>query len=133
MTGPAVARYKTIDPRNAYLARQRLTYYEPAVGQFIAWAGQDDVTVRFSDESTGFTAEGFASTITGLGPFDMSESTAEPGVYYAEIPAASLLTPLLARIGDYVYQIVEGGVGDSGTYALVETLPLLVAQPRYPQ
>lgn len=133
MTGPAIARFKTIDPRNSYLARQRLSYWEPALGQFIPWTGQDDVTVRFSDEVTGYTDEGFASTISGLGPFAMVESTAEEGVYYYNVAAFALQSPLGTRIGSTIYQIVEGGAGDSGTYLVVETLPLLVSQPRYAQ
>lgn len=135
MTGPAIARMKTIDPRNSYLARQRLVYWEPALeppNNWLPLLGRDDVTVRFSDEESGFADTGYASTIAGLGPFDMVESTGEPGTYYYDVQVTALQTPLLARLGSVIYQITEGAVGASGTYMLCVSLPLLVGQPRNP-
>lgn len=132
MTGIAIARFKTIDPRNTYLVRQALMYWENALGEWIAWTGRDDITVRFSTEETGFTDEGIVSTISGLGPFDMVEASGEPGVYFYAVPALALRDALLPLVGQVIYQIVEGGTQASGTFILTDSLPLLVSQPRFP-
>lgn len=132
MTGIAIARFKTIDPRNNYLARQRLLYWEGALAQYLPWIGRDDITVRFSLEASGYTDEGVVSTISGLGPFSMVEATGEAGVYYYDVASLALRDALSDLVGTVIYQIVEGGAQASGTFALCDSLPLMVSSPRYP-
>ncbi len=132
MTGPAIARFKPIDGWNTFLARQRLEYYEPAAGGFIPWSGRTDVTCRLSLEPTGYTDEGWASTIEDCGPFDMVEASGDAGMYYYDIATSNLANGgLRDMVGDTIYLIVEGAVGYSGTYTLTVSVPLRVIEPRY--
>lgn len=123
-----ITRLKTINPRNAYLARQAMLYFEPLTNTYLPWAGRTDVTVRFSTDPDGFTDTGYPDTL--LGPYPMTE-TADPGVYYAEISGDDLSAALLARVGETIYQIVEANYG-SYYNGLTDVQPLLVVEPRAP-
>ena len=125
-----ILRSKTIQPRNAYLARQSLRDYVAASDSFEPWTGRSDVRVRFSVEPTGFDSHGVESTL--FGPYDMTESSGEPGTYAVAVPVADVTDALSSLVGSTIYQVVEGGF-DGTDYALTDVLALVVTEPRQPQ
>lgn len=129
MTAP-IARMKTISLRNNYLVRQPIEYYVPGSDAWEPWPGVPAApTVRFSVEPTGFTDEGYPSTI--VGPYVMVESGASPGTFYYDVPSDALSLALADLVGETIYQVVEGSFG-SHYYGLTDVQPLLVIDPRNP-
>lgn len=126
---PQITRIKPINPRNDYLARQQILYYESAINQWLPWQGRTDVGVRFSSDPDGYTALGYPDTL--FGPYPMYES-GDPGVYYADIPADDF-TDILLGLGDgeTIYQVVEANYG-TANYGLSTVQPLLITDPRAP-
>jgi hypothetical protein len=127
-----ITQQKTINVRNDFLAREALTIYDGGTNTFIALLGAGDVTARLSTLPTGFDVTGNPSTITGLGPSAMVESTGVRGTYYYAFNAAALKTGLATLVGTTVYLVVEGVYANDAN-ALVVVQPLLVVDPRAPQ
>lgn len=126
---PQVTRIKPINPRNDYLAREQILYYESVVNKWLPWQGRSDVTVRFSSDPDGYTDTGYPDTL--FGPYDMTES-GDPGVYYADIAADDFSAILLALgNGATIYQVVEANYG-TYYFGLSTVQPLLITDPRAP-
>lgn len=127
-TPPHIQR--EIPIRNAWIARTFVRYFSDAVNDWRPYVGGTDVRVRFSRFATGFTFEGYPSTL--LGPFTMLE-TSDPGWYYVPITADLVTAALQDLVGQTVYQIIEGSYGTYSYYfALTTSEPLLVIDPRPP-
>src|SRR5262245_14102315 len=103
---PAVQRVIPIN--NAWVARTGIRYFSDALNDWTPYVGATDVKVRLSRSATGFTFEGYPSTL--LGPFTMLE-TSDAGWYYFPIGADLITAALKDLVGQTIYQIIEGSYG----------------------
>jgi len=130
MRGIAPPIQRVIPIRNAWVARVGIRFFSDALNDWTPYVGATDVRVRFSQFETGFTFEGYPSTL--VGPFPMLE-TSDPGWYYFPIGADIITRALASLVGQTIYQIIESAYGTYAYYFdLTTSEPLLVTDPRSP-
>lgn len=112
---------KSISVRGGWVVRQEIRAFSNTSNDWEPWVGTD-IKVRFSQFQSGYDFSGYPSSI--LGPVAMA-ATSELGWYFATISADAIFEALKNRVGQIVYQIVEGAYGSS-SYALSNVQPLLV-------
>lgn len=128
---PPVREQKPIYLHNAYVVRQEIRMYDAVTDTYKAWSATAPVPrVRFSLDADGYDINGMPTTL--FGPYDLV-STLVSGVYiYTYVVSADIVTQFLAsKVGQVIYQIVEGAYGTT-YYDLTNVQPLLVVDPLAP-
>lgn len=112
---------KIIYLSNAWLTRQPLRVFDPSSNSFKVYTA-GSATVRFSALPDGST------TITGMGPFALAETSSGSGIWYYVVPN-TVVVRLATYVDQLVYQVVE-----AGAYSEMQNIqPLLVTEGRPPQ
>lgn len=127
---PPIREQKPIYLHNAYVVRQLIRVYSAATDAYVAWSGSPVPRVRFSVEPTGYTSEGYPSTL--FGPYNLAGALVNSMYVYSYVVSADDVTQYLGtRVGQTIYQIVEGSYGTS-YYDLTDVQSLLVCDPYAP-
>lgn len=125
---PPVQQSKPIFLHTAHVVRQEIRVYDPTDDEYeLLTALSPAPTVRFSLEATGFTTLGMPSTL--FGPYALAH--AGSGVWYYVVSGDLVTQYLGSRVGETVYQIVEGNYGTT-YYDLTNAQPLVVTDPYAP-
>lgn len=128
---PVVSEQKPIYLHTAHVVRQDIRVYDAASDRYLAWSSGSGVPrVRFSTEVTGYTTLGIPSTL--FGPYNLVSTLVGTSYIYTYVVSADVVTQYLgSRVGETIYQIVEGVYG-STYYDLTNVQPLLVVDPYAP-
>lgn len=127
---PPIREQKPIYVHHAFVVRQAIRVYDATTDEYIAWSASSVPIVRFSVEPTGYTDEGYPSTL--FGPYNLSGAHVDGAYIYSVVVSADDVTRYLGtRVGESIYQIVEGAYG-ALYYDLTDVQSLLVTDPYAP-